>query len=260
MNKFFTIITVTLNAENDLRETINSLKNQEFKDFEYIIIDGKSEDGTYQIIKLNNQIIDKYLIEKDNGIYDAMNKGLNLASGKYIGFLNAGDKYTPEGLKIINNYLRSNNVDFIFGTVMKKILKYGYSKKRIMWNFDFYTSHSSGFFIKKSSQNLLGNYNIKYKISADFDLFYRMIIKKKMCGIATKKNELIGIFKSGSSYSSRFSFLEHLYEETQIRIDNNQNKIFVLIIFNVHFFKNLRKIKSNTIINSYTNGIRIIFN
>ena len=75
MNKFFSIITVTLNAENDLKETIESLKNQEFKDFEYIIIDGKSSDNTDKLIKINNHIVGKYLIEKDHGIYDAMNKG-----------------------------------------------------------------------------------------------------------------------------------------------------------------------------------------
>ena len=102
------------------------------------------------MIKINNHIVDKYLIEKDHGIYDAMNKGLNLATGKYIGFLNV-DKYTPDGLKIIHEYLNSNDVDFIFGTVKKKILKYGFRKKNI-YNFDFYTSHSSGFFIKKISR------------------------------------------------------------------------------------------------------------
>ena len=259
MNKFFSIITVTLNAENDLKETIESLKNQEFKDFEYIIIDGKSSDNTDKLIKINNHIVDKYLIEKDHGIYDAMNKGLNLATGKYIGFLNAGDKYTPDGLKIIHEYLNSKDVDFIFGTVKKKILKYGFRKRRIFYNFDFYTSHSSGFFIKKKSQDLLGYYNTKYKISADYDLFYKMIVKNKMKGMATKKNELIGLFKSGSSYSSKFDFLEHLYEETQIRIDNNQNKLFVFLIFNIHFFKNLKKIKTKKKINYFINVIRIIF-
>jgi len=259
VSKFFSIITVTLNAENDLKETIDSLKKQEFKDFEYIIIDGKSSDNTDKLIKINNHIIDKYLIEKDHGIYDAMNKGLNLATGKYIGFLNAGDKYTPDGLKIINEYLNSNDVDFIFGTVKKKILKYGFRKKRIFYNFDFYTSHSSGFFIKKKSHDLIGNYNTKYKISADYDLFYKMIVKKKMKGISTKKNELIGLFKSGSSYSSKFNFLEHLYEETQIRIDNNQNKFIVFLIFNIHFFKNLKKIKTKKKVSSFINGIKIIF-
>ena len=80
-----------------------------------------------------------------------MNKGIKLSNGNYIGMLNSGDKYTTDGLNIIFNYLNKENVDFIFGTVMKKVLRHGYRKYRILWNFDFYSSHSSGFFIKKLS-------------------------------------------------------------------------------------------------------------
>ena len=129
-------------------ETIKSLKEQSHKDFEYIIIDGGSTDGTLEIINENLDIIDKWKSEKDSGIYDAMNKGIDLCEGNYIGMLNAGDKYMPNALSIINGYLNSHNIDFIFGSVMKKVLRYGLRKYRIYWNFDFASSHSSGFFIK----------------------------------------------------------------------------------------------------------------
>ena len=77
-----------------------------------------------------------------------------------------------------NSYLESNNVEFIFGSVMKKILRHGFRKYRIYWNFDFATSHSSGFFIKKDAAKIVGEYNLKYKYSSDYDYFYRMIVKR----------------------------------------------------------------------------------
>jgi glycosyltransferase involved in cell wall biosynthesis len=256
--KFFSIITVVLNAKNDLQVTIDSLKKQTFKNFEYIVIDGGSTDGSLNIIKNNLDIIHKWQSQEDTGIYDAMNKGIDLCDGQYIGILNAGDTYTKEGLEIIYNYLiRNPKLNFIFGTVMKKIIKHGYQKYRIFWNFDFSTSHSSGFFIEKNSQKKLGKYNLKYKISSDYDLFYRMIVKEKMTGLATKKNEIVGVFKSGTSYSSTFSFLEHLIEETIIRIDNKQNLVIVFFIFFNHYIKNIRKID---LPNKLKNSILIFFN
>ena len=259
IKKVFSIITVVLNAKKDLVETIESLRNQNFKSFEYIVIDGGSTDGTLEIIKKNLDIIDVWKSEKDLGIYDAMNKGIDLCQGNFIGMLNAGDKYTLNGLAIINDYFENHKIDFIFGSVMKKVLRHGFKKNRIYWNFDFYSSHSSGFFIKKNSQNQLGKYNLKYKISSDYDLFYRMIVKEKMLGTSTKKNEIVGSFKSGTSYSSKFTFVEHLNEETQIRIDNNQNLLSILIVYTIHYFKNLKKIDENNKIKYFINSICNIF-
>ena len=256
--KTFSIITVVLNAKNDLIDTIKSLRQQNYKNFEYIIIDGGSTDGTLEIINNNLDIIDKWKSEKDFGIYDAMNKGINLCEGRYIGMLNAGDRYKQNGLEIINNYLMDTDFDFIFGSVMKKALRYGYRKYRIFWNFDFYSSHSSGFFIKKKSQKKLGTYNLKYKISSDYDLFYRMIIKEKMRGISTKKDEIIGYFKSGS-YSSKFSYLDHLKEETLIRVDNKQNLFFVFLIFCIHFLKKIKKISNQDKIKTLLKSFREVY-
>ena len=142
---------------------------------------------------------------------------------------------------------------------MKKVLRHGFRKYRIYWNFDFYSSHSSGFFIRRNSQNKLGKYKLKYKISSDYDLFYRMIVKEKMLGISTKKDEIVGSFKSGTSYSSKFTFVEHLNEETQIRLDNNQNLLSILIIYTIHYFKNLKKINKNNKIKYFINSILNIF-
>ena len=256
--KKFSIITVVLNAKDDLIETIRSLKEQNHKDFEYIIIDGGSTDGTIEVINKNLDIIDKWISEKDSGIYDAMNKGIDLCAGNYIGMLNAGDKYMPNALSIIHSYLNSHNIDFIFGSVMKKILRHGLRKYRIYWNFDFASSHSSGFFIKDEAQKKLGKYNLKYKISSDYDLFYRMIIKEKMSGISTKKNEIIGLFKSGS-YSSTFSYLDHLKEETLIRVDNKQNLFFVFLVFCIHFLKNMKKISNHNKIKTFLKSFKEVY-
>ena len=91
--KFFSIITVVLNAKIDLLSTINSLKEQDYKNFEYIVIDGGSTDGTLKVINNNLDNINKWKCEKDHGIYDAMNKGLKLVNDKnsIVSFLNAGD-------------------------------------------------------------------------------------------------------------------------------------------------------------------------
>ena len=88
---------------------------------------------------------------------------------------------------------------------------------------------------------IVGDYNLKYKYSADYDYFYRMIVKHKLKGVATKKNELFGIFRRGG-YSSKIKFIDHFFETIKIRIDNKQNKLLVLIIFIFKFLKNIKKL------------------
>ena len=123
-----------------------------------------------------------------------MNKGLNLASGDIVGFLNADDFYYRNCLQIVNKYFEKNSIDFLFGTVMKYKLMHGFKPSIIKWSFGFYTSHSVGFFIKTDKHRLVGNYNSKY-LSADLDFFYKMIVKLKLNGLATKKDEILGQFR-----------------------------------------------------------------
>ena len=171
-----------------------------------------------------------------------MNKGIEASTGDIIGILNSDDIYFPGALKIVNNYFSNKeNLDFLFGTVEKHKLMHGYYPKKIKWTFGFYTAHSVGFFIKKSSQMKVGLYDTQYKYSADYDLFYRMIVKQKMFGVSTKKNEIIGKFRQGG-LSSRIKYLDFLKENNKIRINNGQNFIIVYIIFILRLLRNFKNI------------------
>lgn len=238
-----TIITAVYNNESYLEECIKSLHNQKYKNFEHIILDGGSTDKTLDIIKKYEDKIDYWCSKKDNGIYDAFNNGMKLAKGDYLGFLNSDDVYTENALEILNLYIKNNpSKDFFFGAVKKHWgILYGYKPYKIHWSWAFYSSHSTGFFIKNEAAKKVGLYNLKYKYSADYDYFFRMIVKKKLNGLGTKKNELFGIFRRGG-FSSRINFFDHFIEEIRIRLDNGQNKILVLFIFIYKFLKNIKKL------------------
>ena len=241
-NPKISIVTVTKNSEKYLEENIESLSNQTFRNFEHIIIDGKSTDNTIAIIKKNSEKIDKWISEPDQGLYYAMNKGINISTGEIIGILNSDDIYFPNALEIVNNYFSSDNkLDFLFGTVQKHKLMHGYFPKKIKWTFGFYTTHSVGFFIKRSSQFKVGLYDTQYKFSSDYDLFYRLIVKEKMRGTSTKKNEILGKFRRGG-LSSQIKYLDFLRENNKIRINNGQNIFFVYCIFILRLIRNFKNI------------------
>ncbi len=238
---FFSIITPVKNDEKNIKKTLLSLNNQTFKDFEHIVVDAKSRDKTLKNINIYKSKKTILISEKDKGIYDGINKGIKIAKGKIIGTLNAGDTYNKKALEIIYQYFKNNEIDFVFGTVKKGIIKYGFNPSKIFWSFNFYPAHSSGFFIKKKSQKKIGYYDLRFKCSSDYDLFYKMIVKYKMDGLATKKNELIGNFQLGG-FSQKISLIEHIIEETKIRYHNNQNKIVVFLIFVLRIIKNFYKL------------------
>jgi len=238
-----TIITAVFNNEKYLEECILSLHNQKYENYEHIVIDGGSSDNTINIIKKYEDKIDYWCSGNDKGIYDAFNNGMQLATGDYIGFLNSDDYYSHNALELLIKYINKYpEKDFFFGAVRKHWgVLYGYKPYKIYWSWGFYSSHSTGFFIKKDSAKKVGLYNLKYKYSSDYDYFFRMIVKKKLHGVGTKKNELFGTFRRGG-YSSSIKFFDHFMEETQIRLDNGQNRILVLIIFIYKYLKNISKI------------------
>ena len=248
LNKpFFSIITVVKNDQKNICSTIESVIRQAKFNIEYIVIDGNSTDGTQNKIKLYQDKIDYWCSIRDKGLYDAMNYGLKLSNGEVIGIINSGDLYKKNSFKIVKKYfLEIKDLAFLFGTVKRYYLggdiitKSGFNRNRIKYNFDSQTCHSSGFFIKSNVQKKFGLYNLKYKCSSDYNLFYNIFSNKKIIGHATKKNELIGIVASGG-FSSKYGFLNRIKEELQIRIDNNQNLFLIIIIFFNAVLKNYLK-------------------
>tara|TARA_B100000963_G_scaffold254866_1_gene223483 strand:- start:2069 stop:2791 length:723 start_codon:yes stop_codon:yes gene_type:complete len=238
----FSLITTVYNGEKSIEKTIESVICQTHKDFEYIVIDAYSKDKTLEIVNKYKDKITKIISEPDKSIYEGMNKGIKNSNGEIIGIINSGDTYSNNALEIINSYFEKNKeIDFMFGTVFKKKILYKYEPNKIWWSFNFYPAHSGGFFIKKKTQDEIGYYDTRYKCSADYDFFYKLIVTNKKKGMITKKDELISNFDK-SGYSSKLSLFEHMIEETNIRINNKQNKIIVLTIFILKFFKHFFKI------------------
>ena len=233
-NKLLSIITVVKNDVINIEKTIKSIIHQKNQYIEYLIIDGKSSDGTLKKINNFGSKIDKIISTKDKGIYDAMNIGIKNANGKYVGFCNSGDIIKFNSLKTIVKFLKKD-IDVLFATVQRHylgatIIKSGFNLKRLKYNFDFATSHSTGFYLKKTIHNKIGYYNLQFKCSADYDLYLRLFKVKGLKISSTNKSKIIGEVKSGG-FSSTLTPLQHLNEETKIRIKNNQNIIFVSLIY-----------------------------
>ena len=235
------IITVVKNKSEYIQETIDSIKNQKYKNIEHIIIDGVSTDGTVEIVKKNIDSIDYFVSEPDLGNYDAINKGISLCTGELIGIVNADDILLPDAsLILLEYYKKYPEIDFFFGSVKKHWGTIsGYYPKKIKYSWFFYTSHSTGFFLKRNVAKKNGKYSLKYKYSSDFDYFYRLIIHNKFKGMATKKDEIFGIFRPGG-ISATLNKEDHFFEKIQIRIDNNQNKIFIFLMLIIKYAINLK--------------------
>lgn len=187
-----TIITVTYNSESTINDTIISVLNQSYNDIEYIIVDGCSKDRTVDIIKEYEPKFKgrlKWISEKDKGIYDAMNKGIRMATGDIIGILNSDDFFTSDDvISTVNETFEKYNSDAIYGDIhfvnddnLNKIVRYYSSKifRRGLMRFGFMPAHPS-FYIKKECFDKFGLYNTSYKIAADFEFLLRTIFIGKI--------------------------------------------------------------------------------
>ena len=130
-NLKISVITVTKNSEKFLEENIDSMNNQTYKNFEHIIIDGKSTDRTVEIIKKHKDKIDYWVSEPDKGLYDAMNIGLKKCTGDIIGILNSDDFYYKNTFQIVAKYFNLSQIDFLFGSVLKKKIFHSFYPKKL---------------------------------------------------------------------------------------------------------------------------------
>ncbi len=175
------IITVNKNNATGLANTIRSVINQTFKEVEFIIIDGASNDGSIDIIKQNEQNVTRWISQTDSGIYNAMNKGIALATGKYVYFLNSGDCFINDHtLQSFFEITLEDNEDFLIGNVLinDKVLKIP-NKLSLFYILNFGFSHQS-FFIKRSVYQITGVYDENYSIVADINHFILSLVKFNM--------------------------------------------------------------------------------
>lgn len=182
------VITVCFNSAKTIKDTINSVLSQKHQDIEYIIIDGGSNDNTTAIINSYNGAL-TYISEKDNGIYDAMNKGFALATGDVIGTLNADDFYANENvLEDIAKVFLDTDVQACYGDLVyvsqqdtSKIVRYWKSRSYVsdLFKSGWAPAHPT-FFARRSTYDRLGGFNLNYKIAADFELLFRFIELNKV--------------------------------------------------------------------------------
>jgi len=174
------IITINLNNAFGLKRTVQSVIAQKFKDFEFIIIDGGSNDGSTKIIEEYADKINHWVSESDNGIYHAMNKGIKLTQGEYLLFLNSGDELLdPESLSSINDSLK--DTDIIYTNLVIKDSKSTYTREYpSTLSFNYFLTDSlphPATFIKKSIFDKIGLYYEDLKICSDWGFFINAICK-----------------------------------------------------------------------------------
>jgi glycosyltransferase involved in cell wall biosynthesis len=189
------IITVTYNSDKFLEECIVSVLNQNYNNIEYIIIDGGSNDNTLSIIEKYIKHIHYFISESDHGIYDAINKGINISTGEIIGVLNSDDKFTHVNVlsNIIENFKKYKS-EIIFGNITfinnnNKIIRYYNSKYFIpfLFRFGFQPAHPT-FYTYRKNFIKYGSYNSSFKISGDFELMLRFLFIYKLSYVFVDNN------------------------------------------------------------------------
>ena len=238
----FSIITVVKNDKNNILKTINSVKKQTFKKFEHIIVDGKSNDGTSEIIKKNFKKNKKnqYIIKNDKNLYQAINYGINISKGRYIVLLHSGDLFLNKNtLKTISADIKNN--DAVSSNILFK------KKKKIVrfWNYKidnlnkftaFKVAHTS-LIIKRKIIKKIKRYNTKYNISSDTDFILRMSLIKNLKFSYINKTFIV--MQSGGISNSYKYFFNKAFQDLQI-YKNYFNKSFIffyLLKLNYKLFK-----------------------
>ena len=244
------IITATYNSAKTINDTIKSVLCQTNKDFEYIIVDGGSTDETIDIVKsYESEFFGrlKWVSEKDKGIYDAMNKGIKMASGDIIGILNSDDYYTSDDiLQTIADAFKCQNVDAIYGDihfikdgVPDKCVRY-YSSRLFspFWlRFGFMPAHPS-FYCKRDVFDKSGLYRLDYKIGSDYEMMVRLFRKHKISSRYVPK-DFVTMRTGGASNSNLQSRLTLIKEDVKACRDNGiyTNELFICLKFLYKIFE-----------------------
>lgn len=240
---FLSIITVCYNSAGTIRQTFESVLQQDFNDYEYIVVDGLSTDGTIEIIqeylpKFNGKM--RYISEKDNGIYDAMNKGIRMAQGEIIGLVNSDDYYEKDAFKYLYEAVKNTpEADVYYGIVRtlspddKEIKLYRLHHEML---YACPLAHAATFITAKAYMKF-GVYNTEYRISADYDLLLRIFLQG---GSYLAVNRIFANYREGGVSSGENNVPEHLLVQYKYKLISKKQQLLSLFIFYVKRF--LRKI------------------
>jgi len=237
------IITVCYNSASTIRDTFDSVLNQTYFDIDYVVVDGNSSDETVSIIKeyehkFNGRMC--WISEPDNGLYDAMNKGIRMSNGEIIGILNSDDYYVADDvLELITKSMSGENIDSCYGNILYKKngkqYRYWKSGEKKSFRLGWMPPHPC-FFVKKSIYEKFGYFRLDCGSAADYELMLRFLEKEKVTTFWI--NEILVIMRVGGiSNRSIFSRIGSLNNDKKGWIVNNLKPFFFTF-----FLKKVRKI------------------
>jgi glycosyltransferase involved in cell wall biosynthesis len=246
---FFSVITICYNNVVELKKVVDSVVNQKFQNFEYIIIDGASSDGSLDYLKSRNDEIDYFISEKDDGIYDAINKGLQYSSGEYVILIHADDILKSDALFNASKFIRNNPCDIAFGDSIyikdnfPVAFKPGrnYGEETILRGI---VGPHEGAFVSANTYNQMGGYDSSMDIAADHKFFRNCILKGKVI----KQIDRVVNYKEvgGDSFNKEKEYAEnkHLLSEMFSSIDDDLCK-------ELYSIKNYQKLTPEKLSNLY---------
>lgn len=235
MSARLSIITITYNAALTLERTIISVEKQNYSNIEYIIVDGKSTDLTMDIVARHASRIDKSISEPDGGLYYAMNKGLNMATGDYVWFLNAGDEIAEEDT-VTKMFASADDADVYYGdTVMTNMRGEVIGERRLCPPKELtWKSFKNGMLVSHQSfvprRSLCKEYDTQYRFSADFDwcvsILRRstaivntdLILSRFLDGGVTKQNIIPGLKERFRIMTHHYGIISTVYHHIPIAI------------------------------------------
>ena len=204
------IITVTYNSEKYLADCIASVRRQTYSNIEHIIVDGKSTDGTLKIIQKNSGSLAHWISETDHGMYDAINKGIKMATGDIIGVLNSDDMLaSADVIMDIVACFDEKRVDSVYGDLVyvdpsnpKKVMRYwkGLSYKRSRFNYGWMPAHPT-FYIRRELIEKFGGYENHYFTAADYEFMARYLYRHKISSCYLSKM-IVKMRNGGASNSN----------------------------------------------------------
>lgn len=234
------IITATYNSAGTIRDTFDSVLRQTYSEIEYIVVDGASKDGTVDIIREYEPRFEgrmRWVSERDSGIYDAMNKGLRMATGDVVGILNSDDFYTSEDvLETVAAKMAQTDVDAVYGDIhfvnpddLGKCVRYYSSKvfKPSLMRLGFIPAHPS-FYCKRSAYEKFGGFDLDFKVAADFENLLRLIYVGHIKTLYIEK-DFVTMRTGGASTSGVKSYMSGMKDHLKALKKNGiYSNIFIL--------------------------------